>query len=294
MGAAVAEGDQSRRDGAGAAALTSPPPVVPPYPPSADGSPAESSPAMVPAEPAVSPPVVPPPPVSTPTASGPRADAGPEPFTVERLLLLDSVGTDPVDIDSLTFADDGIGVVRSRGESARVLPWSSVATQMVEAWGGGIIPEWWVDPELNRGEAAEGARSPVLDPGATNRALPQAEAGALICIKASFGTYRFLLPGGDARELSRRVTAFAVRNQGPTGESSVTRVVAWGLDAERRKVARRPKRTASWSRVQPILVVALIVFLFAAATLILLQSAGTIHLPFLGGPAPGTLVPTLR
>jgi hypothetical protein len=213
----------------------------------------------------------------------------PVPFSLGGLVLLDAMGDDPVDIDSLTFADAGIGVIRSRGEQARVLPWSSVVSQMVEAWGAGIVPEWWVDPELNRADDGEITEGSIVDPGATNRALPHAEPGALIGIKTNFGTYRFLLPGGDARELSRRVTAFAVRNQGPAGASSVTRVVAWGLDAERRKVKRPPKRTVTWSKVQPYLVVALVIFLATAAALILLQSAGTIHLPFLGGPAPGTV-----
>jgi hypothetical protein len=43
--------------------------------------------------------------------------------------------------------------------------------------------------------------------------------------------------------------------------------------------------------VQPYLVVALVVFIGAAVTLILLQSAGAIHLPFLGGANPGSLGP---
>jgi hypothetical protein len=38
-----------------------------------------------------------------------------------------------------------------------------------------------------------------------------------------------------------------------------------------------------WARVQPYLVVGLVVILVTAVTLILLQSAGTIHLPLLGG-----------
>jgi len=224
-----------------------------------------------------------------PSPSAAPAPEAPEPFIVHGLLLLESDGNDPVDIDSLTFTDDGIGVIRTRGEQARVLPWTSVAAHVIEAWGGGVIPEWWVDPELNRRSVSNGPTGSVIDPGATNRALPHSESGALIGIKTQFGTYRFLLPGGDARELARRVAAFAVRNQGPAGASSVTRVVAWGLDAERRKVKRRPKRTVTWSNVQPFLVVALIVFIATAVTLVLLQSAGTIHLPFLGGPGPATV-----
>jgi hypothetical protein len=242
-----------------------------------------------------------PPGPSPSVAPGPSVAPAPapaaEPFIVRGLLLLEADGSDPVDIDSLTFTDDGIGVIRTRGEQARVLPWTSVAAHLIEAWGGGVIPEWWVDPELNRASLSDGESDglddgpnrSVIDPGATNRALPHAESGALIGIKTQFGTYRFLLPGGDAPELARRVAGFAVRNQGPIGASSVTRVVAWGVDVERRKVKRRPKRTVTWSNVQPFLVVALVVFIATAVTLILLQSAGTIHLPFLGGPGPATV-----
>ena len=215
-----------------------------------------------------------------PAARNPSSSTG--------LLLLESDGDDPVDIDSLTFTDDGIGVTRTRGEQDRVLPWTSVTAHVIEAWRGGVVPEWWVDPELNRRSVSDGPSGSVIDPGATNRALPHAEAGALIGIKTHFGTYRFLLPG-EMPELARQVAAFAVRNQGPTGASSVTRVVAWGLDAERAQgeaaaeadghlgersavSGGRPDR-AHRHRGDPDP----------------LQSAGTIHLPFLGGPGPATV-----
>jgi len=324
MGAAVAEGDQSREDGVSTVAATAspasprssdspllsgslpsspvapfPPPVAPFTPPVAPfpSSVAPSSPSNGSSAGAAPSPLAIPSAETIPSAKA--ADSSPdppswttpapEPFILHGLLLLESDGDDPVDIESLTFTDDGIGVTRTRGEPARVLPWTSVVAHVVEAWGGGVIPEWWVDPELNRRTASDGPSGTVIDPGATNRALPHSEAGALVGIKTQFGTYRFLLPGGDARELARRVAAFAVRNQGPTGASSVTRVVAWGLDAERRKVKRRPKKTVTWSNVQPFLVVALVVLIATAVTLILLQSTGTIHLPFLGGPGPATV-----
>jgi hypothetical protein len=311
MGAAVAEEDQPREDGVSTVAAAAPPvgsypPAVAPYPPPvspfplSNGSPSHWNgsstgtappPLAIPstetedlsADPSPSTAAAP---SSSAAPATPSTGPAPEPFILHGLLLLESDGDDPVDIDSLTFTDDGIGVTRTRGEQARVLPWTSVAAHVVEAWGGGVIPEWWVDPELNRRSVNDGPSDSVVDPGATNRALPHSEAGALIGIKTQFGTYRFLLPGGDARQLARQVTAFAVRNQGPAGASSVTRVVAWGLDAERRKVKRRPKRAVTWSNVQPFLVVALIVFIATAVTLILLQSAGTIHLPFLGGSGP--------
>ena len=49
------------------------------------------------------------------------------------------------------------------------------------------------------------------------------------------------------------------------------------------------QRDFSWAKVQPFLVVALIVFLAAAVTIILLQSAGAIHLPYLGGVGSGVV-----
>ena len=210
---------------------------------------------------------------------------------LEDLLLLDPDGNEPIRIDTLTFADDGIGVTRSRGDGTRILPWSSVVSHVVEAWSGGIAPEWWVDPELNRSDPHDRNVSSVTDPGATNRPLPHIEAGALIGIQASSGTYRFLLPGGDARQLSRTINALAVKQHGMAGASSVTRVVAWGQDIERRKVKRKPQRNVTWRKVQPFLVVLLILFLAAAVTLILLQSAGTVHLPYLGGNGAGSLGP---
>ena len=146
-------------------------------------------------------------------------------------------------------------------------------------------------PQLNRRRPSPGRFDSVTDPRATNRARLGKEPGALIGIKTATQTYRFLLPGGDAREISRRVTAFAVRFQGPTGASSVTRVVRWGQDAERRRVARSPKKSPTWTKVQPFLVVALILFLAAAVTLILLQSSGAIHLPYLGGIGSGLIGP---
>ena len=219
------------------------------------------------------------------------ADSSLEPFILVDLLLLEPDDSETVGIDVVTFSDAGIGVIRSRGERPRVLPWSSVITHVVEPWSGGVIPEWWVDPELNRRRPDAGPVAAVTDPRATSRARPGREPGALIGIKTPSQTYRFLLPGGDARDIARKVAAFTVRFQGPTGASSVTRVVRWGQDAERRRVPRTPKKEMSWAKVQPFLVVALIVFLAASVTVILLQSAGAIHLPFLGGVGSGSMGP---
>jgi hypothetical protein len=93
--------------------------------------------------------------------------------------------------------------------------------------------------------------------------------------------------------VSRRVAAFAVRHHGPTGASTVTRVVAWGEDIERRQSVRPAPVRAGWYRVRPILTVLLVVFIGLVVALILLQSAGTIHLPVLGGSGQQSL-PALR
>jgi hypothetical protein len=221
---------------------------------------------------------------STPSSGSPS-----DQFRLENLLLLDADDTDAVPIDSVTFSEGGVGVVSARGERPRVLPWSSVMSHVVEPWSGGVIPEWWVDPELNRRGPAPVPASSVIDSAATNRPADGRESGALIGIQTPTQTYRFLIPGGDVREISRLVTAFALRYQGPDGASSVTRVVRWGQDAERRSEPRPQKRGITWADVQPILVVALVVFLCAAVTVILLQSAGAIHLPYLGGYGSGAM-----
>jgi hypothetical protein len=207
----------------------------------------------------------------------------PVPFRIEHLILLGVTSTEPVDIHAMTFGNDGIGVIRYPGELPRVLPWTSVAAHAVEPWQGGEIPEWWVDPELNRGDEASGLPGVITDPAATSRAVLRAESGALIVVQTATGVYRFILPGGNPRDLAGRVTAFAVRLQGPSAASSVTRVVAWGQDAERRKRRRPPQKPSLWLRLRPYLAVLLVLFVATVIALILLQSAGTVHLPYLGG-----------
>jgi hypothetical protein len=229
--------------------------------------------------------------------------AAPAPLRIERLLLLDSAGSDPVAIDALVIDDEGIGVVRTRGGRPQVLPWPSVSAHVVERWAGGAIPEWWVDPELNRTdqgvgdaegtEGAEGAAPPaaVVDPRSNVRALPRTEPGVVISVQGPFGTYRFLARGGDPDALSRRMTDFAVRHQGLSGVPPVTTVARPRRAGDRRQGTRVANRRSGWSRVQPYLAVALIVLIAVAVTLILLQSAGTVHLPYLGGSSPGASGP---
>jgi len=207
---------------------------------------------------------------------------GPRPLTVTGLLLLDPHGNDPTPVDSITFDDGGIGVIRTRGQSVRVLPWEAVVSHAVEPWAGGVIPEWWVEPEVdgagwsdrNDTDAVGGL---LADARRINRSLPHAEAGAMIGIQTRTGTYRFLKPGGDPAGLAPRIAAFTMHHQGAAGVSTVTTVAA----------GRRGPRSG-WARLRPWLVVLLVAVLAAAVTVILLQSAGVIHLPFLGGGSTGS------
>jgi hypothetical protein len=255
-----------------------------------------------------------------PAPPGLRHPSGitPAPLRLEGLLLIDSAGNDPVMVDAVTFADEGIGVIRWSGSVPRILPWSSVVAHVIERWDGGPVPRWWLDPEppgdgstgngaTAVGAAAVGATASSTTASSTTassatassptassatasvRPLPHVPPGVLIGVRSPFGWYRFIFPGGDPSDVSRRVTAIAVRHQGPTGASSVTRVVAWGHDVERRQSVRQPSPPSGWTRVRPYLVVLLVLVIATAVTLILLQSAGAIHLPLLGGSSPGTI-----
>ncbi len=223
----------------------------------------------------------------------PPVGAGLDVLRLDGVLLLDAVGNDPVAIEAITFADEGIGVIRSPGDGPRVLPWSFVSAHVVERWAGGVIPEWWVDPQLNRADGGDRqVAAAVPHPGGASRVLPHAEPGAVIAVRTPFGTYRFLHPGADPNDLSNRITDFAVRHQGLAGVPSVTTVARPRRGNDRRQGSRSSHTTSSsWSKVQPYLVVALILLIGTAVTLILLQSAGVIHLPYLGGTSPGTVRP---
>jgi len=155
-----------------------------------------------------------------------------------------------------------------------------VVAHAVEPWGGGVIPEWWVAPEAGREAGAVAAPTDVVSAllahPVSDRTLPHAEAGALVSIQTRTGTYRFLRSGADPIELGARVGEFSVRHRGPAGVSTVTTVAP----------RQREPRTG-WARVRPFLVVLLVAVVVAMVTVILLQSAGVIHLPVLGGGASG-------
>lgn len=206
---------------------------------------------------------------------------------VSDLILFDTAGSEPAHIEAVVFTDQGIGVVRTPGSEPRVLPWSAVAAHVVERWSGGVVPAWWVAPQARPDDAPRaGSAGP---PAAPRRPLPQADPGAVIAIQTPFGTYRFLRPGADPVELSNRITDFAVRHQGLSGVPSVTFVARPRRGDDRRQGSRARPPATGWGRAQPYLVVVLVLFLLTAVTLILLQSAGVIHLPYLGGARPGRI-----
>jgi hypothetical protein len=219
-------------------------------------------------------------------AAVPEPAREPDGFRLDGLMLLGRGQDDPVAVDdiSLVFDDQGVSVV-SGSDPPRVLPWTSLSNHAVEAWTGGVLPEWWVDPELEREDLPEG-EAVVIDTNATNRPFPETESGALINLRTPFATYRFLLPGGDADELAPRVEALARAHLGPSATSTVTTVARTDTSGPAGWRRDRAERT-TWQKVQPVLVVLLVLVLITAVTLILLQSAGTIHIPFLGGANPG-------
>jgi hypothetical protein len=221
--------------------------------------------------------------------AGGTRDARPEraslqPLRLAGLVLVDSAGNEPVRIEAMEFTDEGIGVIRTPGDEPRILPWASVASHVVERWAGGPVPSWWFDPTRSAATPGQPSDGPVPP-----RRLPEAGPGAAIAIQTPFGTYRFLLPGGDPIALSNRITDFAVRHQGLSGVPSVTLVARPRRGSDRRQGSRSRPSVSAWQKVRPILVIALVALIAAAVTLILLQSAGTIHLPYLGGATPGAM-----
>ncbi len=97
-------------------------------------------------------------------------------------------------------------------------------------------------------------------------------AGAVLVVETAGGAYRFLVPRAEAAELGPVVTRLVDGYSG-RGETS-------------------PR--SRFDRVRPVLTVVLIVLVLAAVALILAQSAGAIHLGFLGGNGSGpggTIVP---
>jgi hypothetical protein len=138
------------------------------------------------------------------------------------------------------------------------------------------------------------ARGVVLvEPAADERVLPwhrvtgwQVEAwqpqrgivGALVTYRTLRATYRFGVPRADPGALGRLVEKF--------GEGYVSGRVAPAPDVAPPAPAPSPVEERV-RRLRPVLVVVLVVALALMVTLILLQSAGVIHLPWLGGNGSG-------
>lgn len=211
----------------------------------------------------------------------------PEPFALDGLILLGGDGNAPQPVDGirLTFDDQGVGVVHNPDEPPRLLPWSSLIAHSVEPWSGGVTPEWWVDPEFNRTGEGVADDHDVIDPVATERSSSLTRTGALISLRTVLATYRFLLPDGNVDELRPRVGVFALHHQGRSDSSSTATVFAGRSPGK----GGRPSPGFTWLRVRPALTIVLVCFLLTAAILIVLQSAGTVHIPFLGGANSGTV-----
>ena len=196
--------------------------------------------------------------------------------------------TATISIDALTFDDDGIGVDPVPGRATAGAPLGvggRPCRRALERRGHPrVVGRPRAQPRARPPPGPARRRSPTRP--ATNRALPGHEPGALIGIQTptrptgscSRGRCPGDLPPGH--RLRRPPPGPGRRVLGDQGRR-------WGQDAERRQVGAATEEGARWPKVQPFLVVVLVVFLAAAVTLILLQSAGTIHLPFLGGVGSG-------
>ncbi len=106
-----------------------------------------------------------------------------------------------------------------------------------------------------------------VDPGA---------GGAILTLQSHGRLARFFAPGRDPSELGRLVEA-ARRGPvaGPEGAGP-------GSPAPAATLVRR-RRPGGLARWQPLLVVVLVLVLAVSVALVLAQSAGAIHLGFLGG-----------
>ncbi len=186
----------------------------------------------------------------------------------------------------ITLGIDGRGVTVSMppDPTEHLLPWTSIVTHVVEPWSGGIIPEWWVDPELHRPGATGEPDRVATDPSAGARAPVHAEAGALVSLRTPMTTYRFLVPGGDAAVLAARIAQLATVHLGPAAAPTAT--TARLPDLPR---GRAPERPAWYRRLRAAVAVVTVLVVVVVATLVLLQSAGRIHLPVLGGAGPGEI-----
>ena len=110
---------------------------------------------------------------------------------------------------------------------------------------------------------------------------PSGQPGTLLTFRTARATHRLGFTGGDAGVLRPLLDEFSQPS----------------LPLHVPRAAMRAARTSrSWRRFQPAMTLTLIALLVGAVTLVLLQSAGAIHLPILGSntSAPGGLIAPLR
>jgi hypothetical protein len=118
-----------------------------------------------------------------------------------------------------------------------------------------------------------------VDPWAPQPGAP----GAVVTYRTLRAVYRFGVPGVDAAALGRRVDQLARGYVAPQAAVPTTEGVAEPPPSVLEERVRR---------LRPVLVVVLIVVLAVMVALVLLQSAGVIDLPWLGGngsTGPGAL-----
>ncbi len=196
-----------------------------------------------------------------------------------------AVGGVAVSVDA-----NGVTLASSATHVPRVLPWSALATYVVEPVGASP-QRWWEDPELRHPDDAERGGPEGAAPGPTS-ARPRQRAGdgraaqqpaALVSLRTAAGTYRLLVPGTDSDALAARLRPLAAAHLPPEALPTVT-------TAATPLAAPSPERTR-WQRLRPVLAVLAAVLATAAITVILLQSAGAVHLPYLGGTGPAALAP---
>jgi hypothetical protein len=101
--------------------------------------------------------------------------------------------------------------------------------------------------------------------------------GAVITYASDFGTHRFGINAGDATALGYLVDQLS---RGYIDAKSTAATTQAETEATRQPASGIQARV---DRARPVLVLVLVLVIAAAVTLILLQSAGVIHLPLLGG-----------
>ncbi|MGC8462915.1 MAG: hypothetical protein ACP5P9_04510 [Acidimicrobiales bacterium] len=189
---------------------------------------------------------------------------------------------------SLVIDDQGVTLTTADAGNPRMLPWSSLETYVIEPISPSTSP-WWVDPELHDPAEPAPSRRSTATPGHRRRRkslvpAEPGELGALVSLRTAAGTYRLLVAGLDSDALAVRVRPLAAAHLPPAALPTVTTV-------QTRPATPAPSMT--WERIRPLLAVLAAVVAAAAIAAILLQSAGVVHLPFLGGTGPTALAPAV-